>query len=83
MTKYIKKLPFHANRTCYACDDGASGLRDRKPEGGSLEYACDRHKDPKIKTFIACMYCSQPVRKGALYLDGDYAHASCAKFDSN
>lgn len=28
---------------CYACDDEATGLRDRRREGGRIEAACERH----------------------------------------
>lgn len=31
--------------TCYACDNAAVGVRDRRPEGGKLEHACKRHTD--------------------------------------
>lgn len=39
--------------TCYACDDEAAGVRDRRHEGGSVEGgsvegACARHADPTI-----------------------------------
>ena len=33
---------------CYACDDEATGLRDRRREGGRIEAACGRHADPTI-----------------------------------
>jgi hypothetical protein len=72
------KLPFFGGR-CYACGAKASGLRDRRPEGGSLETACARHHDPKIKTFEACVYCSGPVRKGSVSIDDEWAHKSCHK----
>lgn len=65
--------------TCYACDSKATGLRDRRPEGGLLETACKRHADPTIKTFDACIYCSTPVRSGSLDVDGEFAHKSCHK----
>ena len=70
------KLPFHGGR-CYACGDKAAGFRDRRPEGGSLEPACRRHRDPTIKTFEACMYCSGPVRRGSVDIDDEFAHKSC------
>lgn len=31
---------------CYACDATASGVRDRRPEGGNIEAACARHAEP-------------------------------------
>ena len=73
-----KALPFHGGR-CYACGAKAAGYRDRRPEGGDLEKACSRHRDPKIKTFEACMHCSGPVRKGSVSIDDDFAHKSCHK----
>lgn len=33
---------------CYACDGAAIGFRDRRPEGGRLEHACERHADPNV-----------------------------------
>lgn len=33
---------------CYGCDSAGAGLRDRRPEGGDLEMACDRHRDPRL-----------------------------------
>ena len=73
------KLPFHGPRPCYACDKKSVGLRDRRPEGGMLESACERHADPTIQTYDACIYCDGPVRKGSLEFDGDFAHKSCHK----
>ena len=70
------RLPFHGGG-CYACGSRATGFRDRRPEGGSLETACSRHKDPTVKTYDACMYCSGPVRRGSLDIDGTFAHKSC------
>lgn len=63
--------------SCYACDAGARGFRDRRPEGGALEPACARHADPSIEVYDACIYCGEPVRKGSRYVDGGYAHAAC------
>ncbi len=65
--------------TCYACDAKAVGLRDRRPEGGMMERACKRHADPTSLTFDACIYCSGPVRKDSLDIDGEFAHKSCHK----
>jgi hypothetical protein len=64
---------------CYACDSAAVGVRDRRPEGGSLEMACSRHADPAIPVFHACMYCNEPVRKDSLEIDRNFAHKSCHK----
>lgn len=72
----MKKIPFHGG-DCYACDSEAVGLRDRRPEGGTLEYACNRHADPTIKVYEACMYCDGPVRKGSLSIDRNFVHHAC------
>lgn len=42
---------------CYACDAQASGVRDRRPEGGIVEAACARHADPTIAAYAACYMC--------------------------
>lgn len=60
---------------CYACDAPACGVRDRRPEGGSLEAACARHAEPTIKSHAACCYCSAP--RPTLVIDGDLAHKAC------
>lgn len=70
----MSALPFHTRR-CYACDAHACGVRDRRPEGGSIEAACKRHADPTIKAFAACMFCSGA--RPSLVIDGDFAHKSC------
>ena len=72
----VEVQPFHGGG-CYACASKATGLRDRRPEGGSLEPACKRHADPTIRTYDACIYCNGLVRKGSLTIDGDFAHKSC------
>jgi hypothetical protein len=69
-------IPFHGGN-CYACDQRATGFRDLRPEGGSLEPACKRHADPTIETYQACMYCDGAVRRGSLVIDGDFAHKQC------
>jgi hypothetical protein len=46
----VKAAPRYSAR-CYACDATATGLRDRRPEGGTLESACKRHADPAIPSF--------------------------------
>lgn len=67
-------LPYHTRR-CYACDDTACGVRDRRPEGGEVEGACTRHADPTIKAFAACVYCNGP--RPSLDIDGEFAHKKC------
>jgi len=73
-----KGLPFHGGR-CYACPKAAKGFRDRRPEGGLLEPACERHMDPTIKTYDACIFCNGPVRKGSVAIDDDFAHQKCMR----
>lgn len=70
--------PFHGGR-CYACDCSAVGFRDRRPEGKDLEPACERHAEPSVTVYRACIYCNGVVRAGSLMIDGDYAHAKCHK----
>lgn len=36
-----------ARPRCYACEEPATGARDRRPEGGKLELACPRHSEPE------------------------------------
>jgi len=67
----------HALTFCYACGACATGLRDRRPEGGEIEMACPRHAEPGIRPVLCCMYCNEPTRKGSLVIDGDQAHAAC------
>lgn len=71
------KVPFFGGRCCYACDASPVGLRDLRPEGKDLEVACARHADPSIRIFQACIYCTTPVRRGSLCVDGNFAHAAC------
>lgn len=74
------KVPGPVARCCYACDATAAGWRDRTPEGGIREAACERHADPTIRVFVPCRYCGTPTRKGSIYLDtGEYAHGACHK----
>jgi hypothetical protein len=68
------KLPLTSTR-CYACDAGAVGVRDQRPEGGMIEPACDRHRDSAIRTYHACVYCLGP--RPSLTIDLDLAHKSC------
>jgi hypothetical protein len=70
----MKGKPYHTER-CYACDDRAVGIRDRCPEGGMVEAACLRHRDPAIRAYAACMFCSGP--RPTLVIDGDFAHVKC------
>ena len=67
-------VPFHTSR-CYACDDKACGVRDRRPEGGVVEAACKRHADPTIRAYAACVFCSGT--RPTLTIDGDFAHKGC------
>lgn len=60
---------------CYACDAKAIGVRDRRPEGGSIESACQRHADPTIPSYAACFMCDGP--RPSLLIEGDFAHKSC------
>lgn len=69
-----KGAPFHTSR-CYACDGETCGVRDRRPEGGLIEAACNRHADPSIKAYAACMFCSGP--RPSIVIDGDFAHKGC------
>jgi hypothetical protein len=77
MTTKAKPIPFCGGEKCYACDAKPVGFRDRRPEGGDREVACERHADPTITVFEACMYCNGPVRKGSLIIDKQFAHKAC------
>lgn len=61
---------------CYACNEAATGLRDRRSEGGEIEPACGRHAEPSLTAQVVCMYCSEPVR-GGIKVDGMVAHRDC------
>lgn len=77
-------LPFHGGEQCYACDcTKVVGFRDRRPEGKDLEVACQRHTDPTVRVYEACVYCDGPTRKGSLDLGGLFAHARCYEAVSN
>lgn len=78
----MAKVPFHGGEKCYACSAKPVGLRDRRPEGGFLEIACERHADPRIHVYEACV-CDGPARKGSLSIEGQFVHQSCYKLDSN
>jgi hypothetical protein len=61
---------------CYACDSTrAVGVRDRRPEGGVVEAACQRHYDPTIKAHASCLYCSGP--RPSTLVGNDFAHKKC------
>jgi hypothetical protein len=60
---------------CYACDSPATGVRDRRLEGGLVEAACKRHTDHTLKSYAACCYCAGP--RPSLVIDGTLAHKSC------
>lgn len=62
---------------CYACDADATGIRDRRPEGGEIEAACERHREPRLRARRVCMYCTDTVRPGSVVVDGDLAHRGC------
>jgi hypothetical protein len=70
----VVSTPFHVGG-CYACDDTAVGVRDRRPEGGMIEAACRRHADPTLRAFAACCFCSGA--RPSLVIDGQFAHKSC------
>lgn len=72
------KVPFFGGRCCYACDAAPVGLVERYYAGRRYyEVACARHADPSIRIFQACIYCTTPVRRGSLCVDGNFAHAAC------
>lgn len=70
----MRALPYTTNK-CYACDAEACGVRDRRPEGGALEAACARHRDPQLRAFAACFLCLGP--RPTLLIDQDFAHKKC------
>lgn len=75
----MKALPFFSyDAQCYACDGAAVGYAEH---GGKLKQACERHADPRIKVFEACIYCKGPVRKGSLDTGIGFAHRSCYEED--
>lgn len=77
------QVPFFGGR-CYACDAKAVGFaRHYVVAAYALEEpACKRHADPSIKVFDACMFCSGPVRKGSVEVDGNFAHAKCMRMEN-
>jgi hypothetical protein len=62
--KRSQHVPYHSLK-CYACDNTARGVRDRRIEGGVVEAACKRHADPKIRACAACIGCLESVREAA------------------
>ena len=68
------KLPQYRD-TCYACSGKAVGVRDRRPEGGSLESACARHADPTLRSYPACWMCMGT--RPSLVVEGEFLHKSC------
>lgn len=44
-------------------------------EGGMIEAACERHADPTIMAYAACMLCTGA--RPSLVIDGDFAHKRC------
>lgn len=72
-------LPYTSLR-CYACDDEACGVRDRRPEGGIVEAGCARHADPTIRAYAACYMClgARPT----VAIDGEQlVHKKCHAAD--
>lgn len=68
---------------CYACDKAAVGVT---VHNGTVKRGCKRHADPKLKATTKpipgnglCLYCSVPVRKGSVDVDGDDAHKKCQR----
>lgn len=59
--------------TCYACDAEASGIRDRRPEGGIIEVACARHADPTISHPRGHQSSHSSISPGVLHvIQGNY-----------
>jgi hypothetical protein len=80
----IEPLPFWGGRQCYACDcTKVVGLRDRRPEGGDLEVACERHADPTIPIRKVCFMCQGALGNGSVVIDGDTAHQKCVDADDS
>jgi len=77
------KVPFFGGG-CYACDAKAVGFARRYILAAYAleEPACKRHADPAIAIYDACMFCSGPVRKGSVEIDGNFAHAKCMRAES-
>ncbi len=76
--------PFWGGRQCYACDcTKVVGFRDRRPEGGDLEVACERHADPTIPIRKVCFMCLGPLGNGSVVIDGDTCHQKCFDADLN
>ena len=71
-----RPIPYMKSR-CYACSAPAAGVRDQRPEGGSVEAACARHRDPSIKSYAACWCCLGP--RPRLDIDGDLATSSVTR----
>lgn len=71
------RIPFYGPVKCYACDSKSVGFADRSHDGEGMVCGCKRHADPTIRTFAACVYCSNPVRSGSVEVDGNFAHAKC------
>lgn len=64
------------SRECYACDKDSVGVT---MHNGAIKAACKRHADPSMRVSHKCIYCDDPVRKGSLRVDNDYAHAKCVR----
>jgi len=60
---------------CYACDAGATGIRDRRPEGGRIEAACGRHADPTVPHLRGQLNGHSSITPGVLHvIQGNYGH---------
>ena len=73
-------LLIDSGRRCYACEGEAAGWRDRRPEGGKIEPACDRHLEPDgarrarparharagepARCVVTCPWCAAGVQPG-------------------
>lgn len=83
-TKNVIKAPTR-DIECALCDKMATGgaYIERVVGVAStacvIEYACSEHADPSLKVVQCCIYCGDPVRKGSLAIDGEYAHNACHK----
>lgn len=78
-TSDAKPLPFWGGEKCYACEATPVGIRDRRPEGGDIEVACERHADPTIEVFKACRLCNGRLGNDYLMIDGQFIHTECER----
>ena len=60
---------------CYACGAEASGIRDRRPEGGRIEAACGRHADPTVSHLPGHRSSHSSITPGVVHvIQGNYGH---------